>query len=700
MIFAIKFAPIIVELINAINMDFHSSLEIIKTYFSYIIDPIENILKRVIKWQIRVLFSLSRSRASGFVFPTTLLLLMVVSLAISIITLRTYNHSQVTVQARNQQVIYNTATPAIDRAKAKLEYLFQKDPRFPSGLPGEITLEELLGDASGVLAGVDDAYTFPDEARMDVNDDDALDASWQYRVDTSGNGEMDATIGYSIILGTPNDTSLMEDASDGAIAIRANALEVRHGPLSGAADLTGACQVEGGDSPIEQGWFQDPARSAILRKNFQVDVYVLPDDATQAVSTLEFHQDRQMSRGNKWGAWFRNDLEVFPGPRFNWNGAMHTAGNLIVGYESFNGYLVSSPFSCLYTRDASEVTVTDVIEDPEDEIPAFQGQFISGRVNRNTFGTADSDKSWFHLFDATAPITGGDDTKLDLDSDSVKNDGPQPGEIALDPVVLVTQGVSQSRKVSGGDPSTARAGTWNAAHPLINKGRLINQPQHTPYVDDFYRADDRYGPKPRYKEKQIPGTIGEPITGDRLAASGLDDEELTRLATNDGVGVGAYGLDGYWERRARAEGLRLVVSQRLELGNAFGWGDDLNDNGLLDDYDDNDDGTDATDDLDSFGEEREAEPLYPANDCPTTRCHETLQRRALRDNLAAVQSLAIYHQASTDGDNGRFPLACYALTAHPGTAQTLETSRTFANAHYGSGIDIDFLTGTGVNGGI
>ncbi|NET10432.1 MAG: hypothetical protein F6K16_38175, partial [Symploca sp. SIO2B6] len=159
---------------------------------------------------------------------------MVVSLAISMITLRSYNHSQITTQSRSQQVIHNMATPAIDRAKAKLEYLFQKDPRFPNGLPGELTLEELLSDAPGVLADVDDAYTFPDETRMDVNDDEALDAGWQYRVDSDGDGETDTTVGYSIILGTPSNASSMADASDGAIAIRANALEVRHGPLSGA----------------------------------------------------------------------------------------------------------------------------------------------------------------------------------------------------------------------------------------------------------------------------------------------------------------------------------------------------------------------------------------------------------------------------------------------------------------------------------
>ncbi|NEQ98363.1 MAG: hypothetical protein F6K30_16865 [Cyanothece sp. SIO2G6] len=604
----------------------------------------------------------------GFVLPTTVMLLLVISLAVSMITLRSYNRSQVVIGERSEQVVYNLATPAIDRAKAKLEYLFRRDSRFPSGLPGEGILTDLLVNGSDILVDIEDAYTFPGETRIDINADEKLDAGWKYRVDINGDGTEDATVAYSIVLGTPANPAKMVDSSDAAIQERANALQVRHAPLSGAASLADACQLEGGSDngiPIEQGWFQDPSHSAILRKNFQVDVYVLPDDSNTARSTLEFHQDRQMTRGNKWAAWFRNDLEIFPGPLFNWNGAMHTEGNLVVGNSSFNGYLISSPFSCLYSRDSAEVTVADVEENPIDDIPAFQGQFISGKVNSNSFGSTNSDQSRFHLFD-TKPITSGDDTLLDLAHDSVKNSGPKPGDYALDPILLVTQDVSVSREVSGGDPSPHRDRDWENQE-FVGKGRLVNRSQAPPYVDDFYRADNRYGPKPRYKDKLIPGTIGEPIMGDRMAAVSLDDITLIRTATNDIIGLDAYGLDGYWERRARAEGLRLVVSQRLELGNTFGWSHDT-------------------------------DPLYPANACPSDRCHETLQRRTLRDNLAAVQSLAIYHQGNQAGDKGAFPIACYALTAHPGTAQTIANSRTFANSQFGSGVELDFLHGRGVNG--
>ena len=98
-----------------------------------------------------------------------------------------------------------------------------------------------------------------------------------------------------------------------------------------------------GKTKVEGGWYQDPTNTSILRKNFQIDALVIPDGSKNcqgqpvasavpgALSTLELQQDRQISRGNKWGAWFRNDLEIYPGSEFNWNGAMHTEGSLIVG---------------------------------------------------------------------------------------------------------------------------------------------------------------------------------------------------------------------------------------------------------------------------------------------------------------------------------------------------------------------------------
>jgi len=671
---------------------------------------IQNTTKAFVLWVLRGLLLYGRqpaTRKAGFVLPTTVLLLLVLTLTVGAITLRTYNRTEQTIGERDQRVVYNAATPAIDRAKAKLEYLFnrQRDPRLPSGIPGEPQLWGMLVNDGRDRGGLTvqrhlindedgnpvDPYTFPDETtaasvdlglgadmdvdgdgtadRLDLDGDGLPDNAWAYRTDLNSDGTDDATVAYSIVFRTPADPADMELASDAAIQARADVMQVRHGPLSNTTELSAACQIEGNAAAasIEAGWFTDEGNSSILRKNFQVDAYILPDDTNGTVSTVEFHQDRQLAKGNKWGAWFRNDLEIFPGPEFNWNGAMHTEGNLVVGNTRFNGYLVSSPASCLYTRDASEITVADVVADPDNGIPAFQAQVMSGKINDNSFGG----RSDFHLF-GNPPVTAGlDNVRLDRDRDSVGTT-PRPTQYALDPIALVTRDVSMARGIA--DPSTERDNNW-ADRKFVTEGRIYNQSEDAPYLDDFYRADNRYGPKPRVSKRRIPGDIGEPITGDQMAGENISDDDLTNLDASDPRDV---GLDGYWERRATRQGAKLIVGQRLELGNAFGWGVDLDENGVLDDTD------------------RQAEPLYPAESCPGDRCHESLQRRTLYDNLAAVQSLAVYHSSHENG--GDFPAACYAFTAHPGSAETIKSSRTFEDSGNGFGAYTDFLNGKGTNG--
>lgn len=677
----------------------------------------------LVLWLLRGLLLIGRQpqSARGFVLPTTVLLLLLLTLTVGAITLRTYSRTNQAIGERQQRVIYNAGTPAIDRAKAKLEYMFdrQRDPRFPSGVPGEGVLYGMLindGQPHGAVGNQltisqhfiinedgnsTDPYTFPDEEdaaagvantidvdgngqpdRLDLDEDGNPDNAWIFRADTDSDGITDATVAYSIIFQTPPNPEDMERASDAAVAARADLLQVRHGPLSNSNGLNQACSFGDGDDAgvgiVEGGWFEDPSNSSMLRKNFQVDVYVLPDDMNGTVSTLEFHQDRQMERGNKWGAWFRNDLEVFPGPRFNWNGAMHTEGNLIVGNSNFRGLLISSPASCLYSRDSSEITIADVQADPEEGLPAFQGQFISGKTGDNSFS---ANENYFHIYGDRAVTEGNnyggnqyvntnrDATEFQRSNDSVPNSGRRVIDYTLDPVTLMTQDVSKARGIDEPDtPENYRETAW-ADRDLVKEGRLYNKSEETPYVDDSFRADDRYGPKPRIRGKRIPGNIGEPIVNDRLdtGSNPLLDDEMLRLEPPEGDDQGVnLGLDGYWDRRARNHGLRITVGERLELGNTYGWGDGI-------------DGVSG-----AYRKAIDEEPLLPWSQCTgnnNNRCHEARQRRALYDNLAAVQAAVFYH-ASTAGlpsdDSAKdFPTACMASTVHPGSAESLILSGAF-----------------------
>jgi hypothetical protein len=661
---------------------------------------IQRSIRRGVLWLFHNWLSLNRASAkAGFVLPTTILLLLVVLLTVGSIGYRTYTRTVQTIGERQQRVVYNSATPTIDRAKAKLEYLFdpRRDPRFPSGIPSETWLLGMMLNTGAAVPGTTvtvprhpsslsnptfDPYTLPGETRIDIDGDGVVDNAWRYPTDTDGDGTNDATVAYSILYKT--DLTNIQDTSDTAIRGsgtnlgRARRQEVRNGPLSNNSSQNNACST--GDiaataDGVGRGWLPDGNNTSLLRKNFQVDVYVQPNTPNRPVAALEFQQDRTVEQGNKWGAWFRNDLEIFPGPKFNWNGAMHSEGNIIIGNGSFRSYMISSRFSCLYSADASEVSTV--------ETDTFRGQFLAAKVNNNT--SNGDDRADFEIYNGY----GVNPTVATLNNTthSVNLGANTPEDYALDPVILQTEARSASRRVA--NPTTSRPGWAGTVLNQNGQGRLIQPPQENPpYVDDSYRADDRYGPKPTYGGREddpatsIPNLIGEqiPTTQSRL------------VGNTPGVGQddSAVGLDGYWERRARNEGMRIIVGQRLELGDAGGWGGPT---------------PNAT---------ANNEPLKPWPGCLTQnagRCNEARQRRSLYDNLPAVQGAAIYHRASaeTSADRDR-PAACLALTVHPGTAGTLDRSATFENlalnleagfsAPYNTAGSVisDFLRGRGTNG--
>ena len=645
-----------------------TSIQLWSPPFLRTIQPLsQTVAAWILRWLLRIRIYSHRTQA-GFVLPTTILLLLVVTLAVGAMSLRTYQRTQQVIGNRDQQLVYNLATPALDRARTKIEYLFRRDPRFPNGIPSESTMNKLLLDGSNLLPGVADAYVLEDETELDLNEDGTMDTAWSYRADTDNDGVSDTTVAYSIIFQTPRDGDPypMIDASDAGIAGRANALQVRNAPLSGSRQLVSACQLNDASVPLEQGWFKDEASSAVLRKNLQVDVYVQPDDPAQPSATLEFQQDRQLDQGNKWGAWFRGDIDISPGPRFNWNGAMHTEGNLMVARtgssfqnRKFTGFLVSAPNSCIYTSDASEITVANTHADPDHGIPEFRGQIIGSKGYANRFG---DDESIFHLHNTPAITTGDNQVLLDRTKDSVIDAaGYGPADFSLDPLLLSTKGISQTRDAAIDFNSIYDQSTWES-NPINQKRRIYAESEDPPYLDDFFRADNRFGPNPRYGDVAIPAskTIGDEITGNLLSVEGLSDLTLTSddAPSDDADSV---GLDGYWERRARQNGLRLIVGQRLELGDAFGWGG-LDQNGLRRSTDN--------------------EALKSWDGCEGTnnagRCNEARHRLTLRDNLAAVQATAVYH-ASSDTPNDDTPAACFATTVHPGTPDTLIRSSTFAD---------------------
>lgn len=608
---------------------------------------LQRLSSRFMSGLLRSLFFIhkpARFKQAGFVLPTTVLLLLVLTLTVGALSFRAFSRSGNAVALRQQQVIDSAAAPAIDRAKAKLEYLFAKDSRFPGGIPSsDVIASMMLNDNTNGIPQItsNDPYTFPGETRVDINNGNA-DNAWVFPSDVNGNGRIEPgeLVAYSILM---DDEATVAGGSTVALsadvsATKANALVTRNGPMNTSETQAGC----GATRAPEGGW--QVINQATLQKNFQITAFVANgSDVNRTVSAIELQQVRQADRGNKWGAWFKYDLELYPGASrdFFWNGAMHTEGNLLMR-DKYVARMISSHNSCLYTEPASEITLADT--------GTFQGQLLSAKLRENNFfdNSSDSNDPTFHVFTANGqpPTTA---SKIDTTKDSVTANRADLRNILLDPIELFTKDISAHRGATGWTRDT----TWN-------NRRIFNNPSATPYLDDTYRADNRYGPKPVYdKNHAIP-------TGTSVGTAITSNTALTAIDPANSI----YGLDGYWERRAIGQGLRIIVGQRLELGNKFGW------KGVSE--------TNAD----------RRDPLYPPSTSTST---EARQRRSLYDNLAAVQGMVVYHRES---HGGRFPRACIASTAHPGTAESIIKSRTFNTVSVGGTafVNTDFLNGVGTNG--
>ncbi|MEB3289310.1 MAG: hypothetical protein VKI82_05310, partial [Leptolyngbya sp.] len=123
-----------------------------------------------------------RMAQRGFVLPTTVLLVLMVVLTATALTYRVVSRSQTSIAQREQVVVSSAAAPAIDRAKAKIEFLFKGDTRFPAGLPTSAALVSMLRNdgSEGIATLANDPYTLPGETRLDINGDGTVDTAWSF----------------------------------------------------------------------------------------------------------------------------------------------------------------------------------------------------------------------------------------------------------------------------------------------------------------------------------------------------------------------------------------------------------------------------------------------------------------------------------------------------------------------------------------
>ena len=353
--------------------------------------------KRLMRAMLRSLMAMGRRArlpVAGFVLPTVTMVLLVVILLTVAITLRSFDRANTARNVRVNQQVLAAATPALDRAKAKIQYML--DQSQGRGTPSDADLYRLI--AKPITGGsVTDFYTFGDEKRLKlqynldntggitpdlrVNDanfnietNESINTAWRYPVDTNNDGKFDTFTLYGIFFRTPPRDNANGSPTLGEFLRPRRPLEARTPPMS-VAGLNPKCVQGGGTAASlagDSGWYRLEGK---LKKSFfvyTVNVPITEPEVTQgnnyqkftgtpSISALEYQQDQSRVPISNNAVVYEDDLEISPGPPLNLNGRLFTNSNLLVsGAGSPNSiklYQVSSPESCFYDQENSKIVV-------------------------------------------------------------------------------------------------------------------------------------------------------------------------------------------------------------------------------------------------------------------------------------------------------------------------------------------------------
>jgi hypothetical protein len=339
-----------------------------------------NLFKWLFKWFLRSLLVVSRrgrqtrlSPKSGFVLPTATMVLLVAVLLITATLFRSFDRSSNASNTRVNLAVLKAAEPGLDRARAKIDALFN-DPTLPRETPSDLALYNALQS---------NRYNLGDEARLKlvsdidrnntieanatdtiIENDETLTTAWKFPVDTDNNGKFDSYTLYGIYFRSPS-----RDAN-GKFSRSRNSLEARTPPMSGGtlgnqcANLSSTSASLIGDS----SWYKtgEKLTKSVFVYTATVPITNAPSSnyevykGNKGFSALEFQQDRSRLPLTNNAAIFQDDLELTPGSTFRMNGKIFTNANLLIGGRGSTTvrlYQVSSKNSCFYKEQNSKITV-------------------------------------------------------------------------------------------------------------------------------------------------------------------------------------------------------------------------------------------------------------------------------------------------------------------------------------------------------
>ena len=347
--------------------------------------------KRLMRAMLQALMAMGRRAklpVAGFVLPTVTMVLLVVILLTVAISLRSFDRANQARNVRVNQQVLAAATPALDRAKAKIQFMLKEDPQRPTATPSDNEMYRMMSAADSLKATPPkDIYTFGDETRLrlkydlngnkvidagsaipDAEKDEQINTAWRYPVDTDNNGKFDTFTLYGVYFRSPERKPSMPDA--GTFLRPRQPLEARTPPMTGkisdpkCAAATGTSASLVGDS----GWYKSEGK---LKKSFFVYTVNLPITnpnpankeelfkGTPSFSALEYQQDQSRIPLSNNAVVYEDDLEISAGVAFRINGRMFTNSNLFATTgNALKIFQVSSPNSCFYEQENSKIIVS------------------------------------------------------------------------------------------------------------------------------------------------------------------------------------------------------------------------------------------------------------------------------------------------------------------------------------------------------
>lgn len=357
----------------------------IRKYYRTIYSTVTR-LRKLLLWLLQYLLLVKkkpRSANAGFVLPTVAMVSIVVVLLTMAILFRSFERSQNASNVRVNEAVLRAATPALDRAKAKISELFA-DPSLPRAVPSNATLYNTLTSKI-------DVYTLGDETpltlatNLDANAEitsrndgplenkEILETAWKFPVDTDNDGKFDSYTLYGIYFRTPPQNGVNPTRNRISLDARTPPM------LSGRAG--NACDAQGDTSASlvgNSGWYK--MQTGELKKSFFVYAATVPISqvplnngspdskyeqykGNKSFSAIELQQDRTQLPITNNAVVYEDDLDITPGPKFRLNGRVFTNSNLMIGKASSPGlfpitlFQVSSKDSCYYERENGKIIV-------------------------------------------------------------------------------------------------------------------------------------------------------------------------------------------------------------------------------------------------------------------------------------------------------------------------------------------------------